>query len=120
MFHTNRKGFRQAIHWIPRVAGTLLFWVLLFFVVGEGIPNPMKQSWAERIELLAMFIMWFGLVIAWKAELFGGILVLLGYTSFCTVEWQAPSFTFPFGLFPFIGLSYIFSGWSTKRQNPST
>lgn len=116
----NKKWFGYAIRWIPRVVGTLLFVMIILFVVGEGIPNPMKQSLVLRIEMLAMFIMWLGLLIAWKSELIGGMLVLLGYTSFCAVEWQAPSIKFPFGLFLFTGLLYILSWWSRKREKSST
>jgi len=110
----------SAIRWIPRVVGTLLFVMLIVFAVGEGVPNPMKQPLAVRIEMLAMFIMWFGLLIAWKSELIGGILVLLGYICFCWVEWQAPYIEFPFGLFLFVGLMYILSWWSRKKRNSGT
>ncbi len=116
----NKKWFGYAIRWIPRVMGTLLFVMLIVFAVGEGVPNPMKQSLVVRIEILAMFIMWLGLLIAWKSELIGGMLVLLGYTCFCGVEWQAPSIKFPFGLFLFVGLLYMLSWWSRKRQKSDT
>jgi len=116
----NKKWFSYAILWTPRVIGTLLFVMLIVFAIGEGIPNPMKQSLVVRIEMLAMFIMWFGLLIAWKSELIGGMLILLGYTSFRVVEWQAPSIKFPFGLFLFVGLLYIFSWWSKKDNKSST
>ena len=112
----NKKCFSYAILWTPRVIGTLLFVMLIVFAVGEGIPNPIKQSLVVRIEMLAMFIMWFGLLIAWKSELIGGMLIFLGYTSFCVLEWQAPSIKFPFGLFLFVGLLYIFS-WLSKKDN---
>lgn len=112
----NEKWFGHAIRWIPRVVGTLLFVMLIVFAVGEGVPNLMKQSLVIRIELLAMFIMWLGLFIAWKWELIGGILILLGYTCFCGVEWQALNIRFPFGLFLLVGLLYLGSWWSTKRQ----
>jgi len=116
----NKKWFEYAIHWIPRVMGTLLFLMLIVFAIGEGVPNPMKQPLVVRIEMIAMFIMWLGLIIAWKSELIGGMLVLLGYTCFCVVEWQAPSIKFPFGLFLFVGLLYMLSWWSRKKQNSGT
>ena len=116
----NNKWVGYAIHWISRIVGTLLFVLLIVFAIGEGVPNPMKQSLAVRIEMLAMFIMWGGLLIAWKSELIGGMLVLLGYTCFCGVEWQAPSIKFPFGLFLFVGLLYIFSWWRKKYNKSST
>lgn len=120
MFYLNTKWFEHAIRWIPRVAGTIMFVMLILFVVGEGIPNPMKQPLVVRIEMLAMFIIWFGLLIAWKSEFIGGMFVLSGYTSFCAVEWQAPSIKFPFGLFLFLGLLYMFSWWIRKRQKYRT
>ncbi|MDH3575429.1 MAG: hypothetical protein OET57_15240 [Desulfobacteraceae bacterium] len=120
MCHTNKKWFGYAIRWIPRVVGTLLFVMLIVFAIGEGVPNPIEQSLVVQIEMLAMFIMWFGLLIAWKSELIGGMLVLLGYTCFCGVEWQTPSIKFPFGLFLFVGLLYMFSWWSRKKQNSGT
>ena len=120
MGDVNKKWFRHAIRWIPRVVGTLLFVMLIVFAVGEGLPNPMKQPLVVRIELLAMFIMWLGLLIAWKWELIGGVLVLLGYTCFCAVEWQAPNIQFPFGLFLLVSLLYLVSWWSTKREKSGT
>ena len=116
----NKRWFGYAIRWIPRVVGTLLFVMLIVFAIGEGIPNPMKQSLVVRIEMLAMFIMCLGLLIAWKSELIGGMFVLLGYTVFYGVEWQTPSIKFPFGLFLFVGLLYVLSWWSRKRKKSST
>ena len=116
----NKKWFEYAIHWIPRVMGTLLLLMLIVFAIGEGVPNPMKQPLVIKIEMISMFIMWLGLIIAWKSEFIGGILVLLGYTSFCGIEWQAPSIKFPFGLFLFVGLLYILSWWNKKRQKIDT
>ncbi len=114
------KWFEHTIHWTPRIIGTLLFLILIAFAIGEGIPNPIKQPFAVQIEMIAMLIMWLGLLIAWKSELIGGILILLGYTCFCGVEWQAPNIKFPFGLFLLAGLLYIFSWWHGKRNKSST
>ncbi|MFH1287261.1 MAG: hypothetical protein ABII25_00995 [bacterium] len=116
----DKKCFGYAIHWIPRIVGTLLFVMLIIFAVGEGVPNPMKQPLVVQIEMLAMFIIWLGLLIAWKSELIGGMSILLGYTCFCGVEWQALNIKFPFGLFLFVGLFYMLSWWSKKRQKSST
>ena len=116
----NKKWFGFVLRWIPRVLGAFLFVMLVLFAVGEGIPNPMKQSLAVRVEMLAMFTMGLGLIVAWKSELIGGMLVLTGYTSFCVIEWQAPNIRFPFGLFLFTGLLYVLSWWSKNRQQSGT
>lgn len=79
----HKKWFGCVIRWIPRVVGSLLFTMLIILAVAEGVPNPMKQPPAVRIEMTAMFIIWLGLLIAWKSELIGGLLVLPGYTGFC-------------------------------------
>jgi len=116
----DKTWFLFFIRWVPRVVGPLLFVMLIVFAVGEGIPTHLKQSPVVQIEMMAMFIMWCGLLIAWKSELIGGVLVLAGYTCFCWIEWQAPSIKFPFGLFLFVGLMYILSWWIRKRQTSDT
>ena len=120
MYRMNKKWVVYAVRWIPRVVGTLLFVMLIVFAVGEGIPIPVKQPLAVQIEMMAMFIMWCGLLIAWKSELIGGMLILSGYACFCGIEWQAPSIKFPFGLFLLVGLMYILSWWSRKKQTSGT
>lgn len=114
----SNQWVRHAIHWLARFLGTLLLVMIAALAVGEGIPNPMKQPLAVRIEMIAMLIQWLGLLIAWKSELFGGTLILFGYASFCAVEWQALRIDFPFGLFLVVGLLYLLSSciMGTKKH----
>lgn len=110
----DNQWFGSAICWAARLVGMFLLVMILAVAIGEGLPNPMQQPLAVRIEMVALLGMWLGLIVAWKSELIGGMVVVLGYACFCLTEWPALRLAFPFGLFPFAGLLYIVS-WFTRK-----
>jgi hypothetical protein len=56
------------------------------FAVGEGVPNPLAQPLAVNLLLATMLAMVVGLIVAWKWESIGGILILGGFGLFAVVN----------------------------------
>lgn len=102
-------GFR----WMARIVGGLLAALMLVIVLGhafsnEGLPNPFRQPPGVALELLGMFLGWIGLIIAWKWEGTGGMLVIV-----CTVIFQIVEgriwIGWVFGLLELIGIMFVLS-----------
>ena len=77
----------RTLQWVARLSGLALFLMVLAIAVGEGgPPNPLRQPWPVAIELVLMFIMWLGLIVAWRWEVLGAIMTLAGLIGFNIVE----------------------------------
>lgn len=98
------KGL-QVIRWTARVASGLAAAVILLFFVGEGLDegiSPLLQmSVRESTMMVAFAMVWLGLVLGWRWELFGGSLTLGGLAAFYLLDY-AFSGTFPRGPYFFL------------------
>jgi len=72
--------------WTGRVVGILLVGVTLLIAIGEGMPNPFTQSFVIAIGFLALALALLGILLAWRWELPGGIMSLVGCVMFIRVE----------------------------------
>jgi hypothetical protein len=103
-----------AVRWSARVLAALLFLLITMIAIGEGgPPNPWGQPWKVNVELDLMLAIWVGLILAWKWEALGGILMAGGVTAFCAVEGRLPN-----GLFAAIllaGAAFI-GCWLAERS----
>ena len=98
-----------------RFLGSVLFLMIIMFAIGEGIPNPFALSLAEAITFFSFIIMLGGLILAWRMEGIGGLVVLFGYFVFVILN----PFSFPGGIifmFPLTGILFVIYWWITKTR----
>ena len=106
------------IRWAARILGSLLAVLVLVIVIShavseEGLPNPFTQPLGVAFGFLGLFAAWLGVIIGWKWEGLGGLLVVGGIMIFHVVEgkfWLPPTFE----LFELAGLLFL-AYWSLKR-----
>lgn len=71
-----------ACRWTARIIGTLLVLTIVLFAIGEGMPNPFTQPMAVQVGFLALALIVIGILGAWRWELAGGTLSLVGWVLF--------------------------------------
>lgn len=102
--------------WTARVLGTLLFGLILVFLIGEGMP-PIDFSVTGAMSI-AFVIAWLGLAVLWRWEGIGGLMVVGGMVAFYALNF-ADSGKFPSGwvfpLFCLPGILTLFSRWRRPR-----
>ena len=108
----------RLVFWSARVTSLLLFGLVTFVFIGHGgPPNIFRQPTPVQLELAAMGIMLFGLVIGWLREGLGGLLVILGLAAFNVVELAVngrPALG-AFPLFAVPGALFLLSAWIRRR-----
>jgi hypothetical protein len=110
------KMTASILRWSARIFAGLVAAFLAMMAFGQGgPPNPFSQNAKVAAELIAMYIMWCGLLIGWKWELAASILVIGSFSAFMIIEGK---FIFNFGYGPIIivGLLYLASGLLKRRQ----
>ena len=76
--------------WTARILGTLLVLMIVLFAVGEGMPNPFTQPISVQIGFLALALLVIGILGAWRWELAGGTLSLVGWSLFVVAVMHPP------------------------------
>ena len=104
--------------WTARAIGTLLAALLLTFMIGEGY-NPFTMKLADAVHTLFMPVaVVIGLLLAWKWELLGGALTVIGMAGFFALDFLK-SGRLPTGWLLYVlalpGLLYLLS-WSLRRS----
>jgi len=100
------KSIRNIIRWTARIIGSLLLLLFIFFLFGEGPPNPFNLTFSEHFLGIAMLIMAAGLIIAWKWEGGGGILILGGFVLFAVLN-RGIQLNLVFGPMLLCGILYL-------------
>ena len=80
------KLIATMFRWIARVFGTLLVGLTVLIAVGEGMPNPFTQPFVVQIGFVALALLLIGIIVAWRWELPGGIVSLIGGILFIGAE----------------------------------
>ena len=110
------------LKWAARVLGTLLLATVFAIFIGEsisnGLPNFFKQPLNVQIEFAGMSVLVCGLILGWKRQGLGGILILAGNIAFHITEAKL-YINLTFALFDLTGLLYI-AGWLMNRFPEST
>jgi hypothetical protein len=85
-------SYRAAVvgRWIARIMGTLRALFYLSFVVGEGPPPLFRLSLQQNLHFLGLTALFLGLLLAWKWELWGGLIPLAGFVLLVLIEGRRP------------------------------
>jgi hypothetical protein len=111
------------VRWTARGVGTALLALVLAFFIGESLagesaPNPLTLSLTENFLLLAMLVTLVGIVVAWRWEIFGGVLIVGSALLFAAINAIVSGY-WRFGvfepLFIAVGLLFLWIGWRTAR-----
>lgn len=97
-----------------RLLGTAILALVVAIAVGEGVPNPLGQPIAVNLLFIALATMVVGLIVAWKWEVVGGLLILGGF-AFFAIENHGVKFNLVFGPMLVAGLLYLLGGWLRSR-----
>jgi len=70
----------KIIRWIARILGLLMILLTLIFAIGEALTEPQPNSEQTPVlNYLWGFLMLGGLALAWKWELMGALISLIGF-----------------------------------------
>jgi hypothetical protein len=108
---------------VARIASGLAALLISFIFVGEGIAEgfgPLLRLTARETAMMVAFvIVWIGLLLGWKWELVGGLMVVGGMAAFYLLDYLF-SGTFPRGPFFFIlaspGLLFLYCGLQSGKE----
>ncbi len=122
---TNTKGNIKVsvVRWIARIsAGVMAALILLIFVgeaLADGFDPLLNLTIRESGMMMAFFAVWLGLLLGWKWELYGGLLIICGVAAFYLLDYLF-SGTFPRGPFFLIfaapSLLFTYCGWQTMKM----
>ena len=104
------KSIALSVRWSARLLGLAMFLFVGAFVVGEG-PPPFS---AVSVLFLGS---WIGLIVLWRWNLVGGLMVVLGMAAFLLATTTIPNFWFSVWTVP--GLLSIAAWWLESRPAPT-
>jgi hypothetical protein len=106
-----------ACRWTARIIGTLLVLIIVLFAVGEGMPNPFTQPVSVQVGFLALALVVIGVLGAWRWELAGGTVSLVGWSLFVVAVMHPPrGLNWFVGALALPGLLYV-AGALLRRYN---
>ncbi len=104
----------RVIRWIARILGLLLILLTLFFAIAESITSTNPNAEQTPIAmLLAGFFILGGLGLAWKWELIGALISLLGFIGIGVLNPDAMTKPMMY-LFPLIAILFLIC-WSLSK-----
>ncbi len=106
------KLITSIIRWLARFLGVFLFLFFAWFAIEFGIDDPSHMN-PQLVRLFyTHMLMMFALIVVWRFELLGGIILVIGYSYFSIINhtfWTNPIYP----IFFFIGLLHLFS-WAFR------
>ena len=126
-----KDRFSTWMRWGARILGLAMILLVLLFFIGEGImggdmPNLLTMSLAEDFLFLALLMTLLGIVVAWRWEGIGGILIVGSVLLFESINAIAIGY-WRIGvldpLFVLVGLLFLWDWWRTssaKLDHPTT
>jgi hypothetical protein len=72
--------------WTAAAIGIPLFCLLVVLAFGDGVPNPLTASLQENVLGIVVLTTLAGLLLAWKREGVGGLLILAGLLLFAIAD----------------------------------
>jgi hypothetical protein len=116
----NRKPFSEiltkVIRWITRISSLLIVLTVLVFFLGEEVFGNDKTDGfnVKASAVIVGILMIGGLLVAWKWEIWGGLISLIGFAGVGWVNpdiWRMPAMYLLFGL---PALLFIICGFTQK------
>ena len=107
-----------AIRWTARIVGIFVAGTVVALVIGhafseEGLPNPFTQPLPVTLEFAGLFAAVLGVILGWKWELLGGLLIIGGMVVFHVIEGKV-WLGWVFELFALTGVLFVVH-WYLKR-----
>jgi len=84
------KVLAAVCRWTARILGSLLVLMIVILAIGEGMPNPFTQLLSVQLGFLALALITVGILGAWRWELAGGTLSLVGWGLFVAAVMHPP------------------------------
>ena len=108
------RWFVVTSRWSARTLSIPLFVLLVLLTLGDGVPNVLVASSRERLFAFLTLVMLFGVVLAWKWEGMGSLLILGGLVLFVAAD-EAYLLRIVFVSWVVTGLLYVVC-WVGRRQ----
>ena len=103
--------------WGGRILSVLLLGLMVVLAIGEAKPEHLREAMLGN----ALFTILAGLVIAWKWEGLGSLLILGGFGVFALINGSRTLVPYPlhnpFVGFLITGLLFSFCWWRTRRAS---
>lgn len=99
--------------WAARFISSVIILLIVLFIIGEGLPKLSQLSGTEIQMFVALFLMIAGAVLAWKSELAGGVVILLGFAYFWILGGKSPGLYL--SCLPLSGCLYLIS-WLLRHK----
>ena len=115
----NTKLIVTIFRWTARVIGIVMVGLTLIIAIGEGVPNLFAQPFVIQLGFLALTLVLFGILLAWRWELPGGIMSLVGWVLFILAErinWQHSLFFILLGIPSLLFLGSSFLRWYCEKH----
>jgi len=109
-FNISKTNIISTLRFFARLLSVLLTLVVVLMAIGEGFPSLSKLTTNELLLTISLLIMLVGLLSAWKWELFGGILILVGFLAFFLINSFSSGYLrlgYFFVLFPLTGVLFL-------------
>lgn len=119
MSNAKEQKLITVLRWVTRILGMLTVLLFAVFFIGEAdFSQPINLTTGEIFLMLCIPVALIaGIIIAWKKEILGGIIIVISVFAFNIISMILEGFTFELemGLFLFIGLLYIICGIADRR-----
>lgn len=79
----------QAVRWLARGLSLVIAGTIVLFAVGEDGLHRAKLSTPEAVQLVFFFTAWLGLLVAWRWERLGAVMILGGMLLFYFANYLA-------------------------------
>ena len=89
----NTKLLATIFRWTARIIGIVMVGLVLFIAIGSGVPNIFTQPFIIQLGFFSLAMLLMGIFLAWRWELVGGSMSLVGWVLFIMAErinWQHP------------------------------
>ncbi|MCL4512334.1 MAG: hypothetical protein M1470_14935 [Bacteroidetes bacterium] len=112
----------KVVRWIARVLSGLLILTFSFFFLGEEVfrdsprKEPLSANGIEQLVLMAVVLISYGF--AWKKELLGGSIALLGFIGISIINPRVLSGPIMY-LFPLTAILFLLCWWWSKSPRPA-
>jgi hypothetical protein len=118
--HLSTCVLESGLRWTARLLAAGVVGMVLVIFVGQGGFNPFRLKTIEAIQMTFFWTACIGLVLAWRWQLLGGVISLIGIGCFIVLEvaytHRSPGLFFYLMLLP--GLLFLLSALLHRVRRP--